>query len=121
MYRLMESPNHTIFVTNLTDRIRADKLKILLFELFSQFGEVIDIRVAKGTDKTGKPLRGTAFVTYGSIQSSSVAMKMLKKFNFLKKEIKLNYSRDKNHEILKLTNQYKPTFKPERKLRMDLD
>ena len=39
----MIEPNETLYVNNLNENIKLDELKINLFHLFSEFGDIIEI------------------------------------------------------------------------------
>ena len=72
----------TLYVNNLSDRVTKSELKINLYFLFSQFGEVVDI-VTKKTQK----MRGQAFVVYNDRDSADLARKQLNNFNMFEKNM----------------------------------
>jgi RNA recognition motif-containing protein len=87
-----------------------------LYELFAGYGEVVSVQVLRGrTSKAGKPIRGTAFVTLKSVAQASIAVRNLKNFGFLGKDIKVQFAHKRSDEILKLHGTYKPKFKPNRR------
>uniref|UniRef100_A0A8C9G285 RRM domain-containing protein n=1 Tax=Pavo cristatus TaxID=9049 RepID=A0A8C9G285_PAVCR len=71
------SPNHTIYINNINDKIKKEELKRSLYALFSQFGHVVDI-VALKTMK----MRGQAFVIFKELGSSTNALRQLQGFPF---------------------------------------
>lgn len=96
-------PNQTLYVNNLNEKIKVPELKCCLVELFSTYGEVIDI-IAFGTLKK----KGQAFVVYRDISCATNAMRALQNFVFLDKPMKINYSKTKS-DILAVEDG---TFKP---------
>ncbi|CAD8080085.1 unnamed protein product [Paramecium primaurelia] len=56
------APKETLYVTGLNDKIKLEDLKFVLYILFSQFGEVLQM-VMKKTQK----LRGQAFIVFQNI------------------------------------------------------
>ncbi|CAD8083949.1 unnamed protein product [Paramecium primaurelia] len=66
------APKETLYVTGLNDKIRLEDLKFVLYILFSQFGEVLQI-VMKKTQK----LRGQAFIVFQNITYATNAKSAL--------------------------------------------
>ena len=113
----MEGACETAYVSNLNDAVSATDLRSLLYDLFAGYGEVISVQVLRGrTSKAGKLIRGTAFVTLKSVAQAAIAVRNLKNFNFLGKDIKVQFAHKRSDEILKLHGTYKPRFKPVRSL-----
>ena len=73
---------HSLYVTNLPDKLRKDDLRLSLYTLFSTYGAVIDV-VALKTMK----MRGQAFIAYRDAQASTQAMRALQGFEFFGKEM----------------------------------
>ena len=71
-------PNHTLYIRGLNEKISKKQLKHLLYCLFSQFGQVLDV-VALKTIK----MRGQAFVVFGRIEEATMAMRSLQSYPFL--------------------------------------
>ena len=68
-------PNHTLYINNLNEKIKADGMKLIkvelkqgLFHLFSQYGEILEIHVKKTLK-----LRGQAFIVFRDLNSASSA------------------------------------------------
>jgi U2 small nuclear ribonucleoprotein B'' len=74
--------NSTLYVQNLNDRVKKAELKVSLYFLFSQFGEVIDI-VTKKCDR----MRGQAFIVFADFHSADLAKKALNNFNIFEKNM----------------------------------
>jgi hypothetical protein len=75
-------PNHTLYCSNLPDKLQKDDLKRALYMLFSVYGSILDI-VAMKTSK----MRGQAHVLFRDVSSSTQAMRSLQGFEFFGKEM----------------------------------
>lgn len=75
-------PNHTLYCSNLPDKLQKDDLKRALYMLFSVYGSILDI-VALKTPK----MRGQAHVLFRDVSSSTQAMRSLQGFEFFGKEM----------------------------------
>ncbi|XP_057266785.1 U1 small nuclear ribonucleoprotein A-like, partial [Pezoporus wallicus] len=73
-------PNHTIYINNLNEKIKKDELKKSLYAIFSQFGQILDILVARSLR-----LRGQAFVIFKELSSASSALRSMQGFPFYDK------------------------------------
>jgi RNA recognition motif-containing protein len=75
-------PNHTLYCSNLPDKLQKDDLKRALYMLFSVYGSILDI-VAMKTSK----MRGQAHILFRDVSSSTQAMRSLQGFEFFGKEM----------------------------------
>jgi hypothetical protein len=75
-------PNHTLYCSNLPDKLQKDDLKRALYMLFSVYGSILEI-VAMKTSK----MRGQAHVLFRDVSSSTQAMRSLQGFEFFGKEM----------------------------------
>lgn len=75
-------PSHTLYCSNLPDKLQKDDLKRALYMLFSVYGSVLDI-VALKTAK----MRGQAHILFRDVSSSTQAMRSLQGFEFFGKEM----------------------------------
>lgn len=48
------TPNQTIYINNLNEKIKKNNLKKLLYMLFSQYGKVLQIVACKGLKMRGQ-------------------------------------------------------------------
>eukprot|EP00933_Yihiella_yeosuensis_P047053 TRINITY_DN42718_c0_g1_i1.p1 TRINITY_DN42718_c0_g1~~TRINITY_DN42718_c0_g1_i1.p1 ORF type:complete len:238 (-),score=64.53 TRINITY_DN42718_c0_g1_i1:105-818(-) len=96
-------PNQTLYVNNLNEKIRVPELKACLLELFSTYGEVIDI-VAAGSLKR----KGQAFIVYRDISCATNALRSLNGFVFLDKPMKIGYCRTKSDIVAHEDGTWKP-------------
>ncbi|KAJ9579956.1 hypothetical protein L9F63_004429 [Diploptera punctata] len=94
-------PNHTIYISNLNEKIKKDDLKKSLYAIFSQFGEILDI-VALKTLK----MRGQAFVIFKEICSSTAALRSMQGFPFYDKPMRIQFSKTDSDIISKMKGTY---------------
>ncbi|KAI8947108.1 hypothetical protein F4801DRAFT_582695 [Xylaria longipes] len=96
-------PNQTLYVTNLPSaKINKADLKTALYLLFSSYGPVLDV-VALKTAK----MRGQAHIVFRDTHAATQAMRSLDGFQFLGKELKIQYAKSKSDTIAKLDGTYK--------------
>ena len=76
-------------------------LKQQLFELFSQYGNIVEI-VALKTLK----MRGQAFIVYRDVRSATSALRSLQGFVFREKPLRINYAKTTSDAIAKLNGTY---------------
>ncbi|EDO08138.1 RNA recognition motif domain containing protein [Babesia bovis T2Bo] len=102
-YRTGESlPNHTLYVSNLDDRIHVNDLRKLLYEFLIPYGEIVDIS-ARRTQK----LRGQAFVSFSEIASAISAFKGVNGRSFLDRPLKVAYARNQGYKSMKPAECYR--------------
>ncbi|KAM4694520.1 U2 small nuclear ribonucleoprotein B'' [Discoglossus pictus] len=94
-------PNHTVYINNLSDKIKKDELKRSLYALFSQFGHVVDI-VALKTMK----MRGQAFVIFKELGSATNALRQLQGFPFYNKAMRIQYAKTDSDLISKMRGTF---------------
>lgn len=85
-------PNQTLYVNNLNDKLRKNDLKRYLYELFGQYGRIVDI-VALKTHKA----RGQAFVLFTDLNGATVAMRSLQGTIFFGKPLRIQYAKTKSY------------------------
>ncbi|KAI1304741.1 hypothetical protein F5Y03DRAFT_166689 [Xylaria venustula] len=96
-------PNQTLYVTNLpSSKINKADLKTALYLLFSTHGPVLDV-VALKTAK----MRGQAHIVFRDVHAATQALRSLDGFEFLGKELKIQYAKSKSDAIAKLDGTYK--------------
>jgi len=96
-------PNQTLYVNNLNEKIKIPDLKCTLLELFSAYGEVIDI-VAAGSLKK----KAQAFIIFRDISCATNALRALQGFVFLDKPMRIAYSRTKSDTVALEDGTFKP-------------
>lgn len=73
---------HSLYLTNLPEKIQKTDLRLSLYTLFATYGPVLDV-VAVRNNK----MRGQAHVAFRDIQASTQAMRALQGFDFFGKEM----------------------------------
>ena len=91
------SPNETLYVNNINEKIKPDLLRENLYYLFIQFGDVLEINIRKS-----KKMRGQAFIIYKEVNEATRAKISLDNFLFFGSRIKVNYAKKKSDLILKI-------------------
>lgn len=97
-----DSPNQTLYIKNLNDKIAKQDLRMCLYCLFSTYGTVLDV-VALKTPK----MRGQAHIVFKDVISAGIAMKACHGMSFLDKELHISYARGQSAIIDKLEGRYK--------------
>uniref|UniRef100_A0A3B4FC71 U1 small nuclear ribonucleoprotein A n=1 Tax=Pundamilia nyererei TaxID=303518 RepID=A0A3B4FC71_9CICH len=93
--------NHTIYINNLNEKIKKDELKKSLYAIFSQFGQILDILVARNIK-----MKGQAFVIFKEINSASNALRSMQGFPFYDKPMRIQYSKTDSDIIAKMKGTY---------------
>lgn len=81
---------------NLEERVKPEQLKTALAEIFSEYGNILDI-VAKRNLKA----KGQAFVVFESVESASNAIEEIQGFELFDKPMTLAYARTKSDATVK--------------------
>ncbi|KAL3991880.1 calcineurin B-like proiein [Sarotherodon galilaeus] len=93
--------NHTIYINNLNEKIKKDELKKSLYAIFSQFGQILDILVARNIK-----MKGQAFVIFKEINSASNALRSMQGFPFYDKPMRIQYAKTDSDIIAKMKGTY---------------
>lgn len=101
------TPNQTLYVKNLNDKINRDDLKRALYMLFSTYGPVLDVVTSRLSGK-GKAMRGQAHICFRDIQTSTQAMRALQGFEMFEKEMQIQYAKGTSSIIPKLRGTFEP-------------
>lgn len=80
---------------NLEERIKPDQLKEALSEVFSEYGNVIDI-VAKKNLKA----KGQAFIVFDDVGAAQKAIEEVQGFELFEKPMVLDYAKSKSDAIV---------------------
>lgn len=96
-------PNQTLYLNNLNEKIKIPELKCVLHELFSTYGEIVDI-VAFGSLKR----KGQAFIVYRDISCATNALRALQNFVLLDKPVRIQYCKSKSDAISLEDGTFKP-------------
>ena len=85
------SSNQNPQVRNLEERIKIDELKEALMEIFSEYGNIVDL-VAKKNLKA----KGQAFIVFEDKESAERAVKEVQGFELFEKPMLLDYAKTKS-------------------------
>jgi RNA recognition motif-containing protein len=88
----------SVYVRNLEERIKVPQLKEALTELFSEYGEIIDI-----VAKTNLKAKGQAFIVFDSIESAQKAIEEVQGFELFDKPMQLAFARTRSDASVKRT------------------
>ncbi|OJD10079.1 hypothetical protein ACJ73_09947 [Blastomyces percursus] len=89
------APNSTVYVRNLEERIKVEPLKEALTEIFSEYGNIIDI-----VAKTNLKAKGQAFIVFDNIDSATRAIEEINGFELFEKPMVLDYARTRSDAIV---------------------
>ena len=92
-----EKTCETLYIKNLNEKIKIDELKEALNKEFSQYGEIIEIRV-----RNSIRLKGQAFISFKTKEQSSKAKKNLNDKLFLNKKLIIEFAKTPSDSILLL-------------------
>ncbi|PGH14142.1 hypothetical protein AJ79_03259 [Helicocarpus griseus UAMH5409] len=85
------SPNPTVYVRNLEERIKVENLKEALTEIFSEYGNIIDI-----VAKTNLKAKGQAFIVFDNVESATRAIEEVNGFELFEKPMVLDYAKTRS-------------------------
>ncbi|KAF1810492.1 RNA-binding domain-containing protein [Eremomyces bilateralis CBS 781.70] len=108
----VSAPNETVYVRNLEERVKVDDLKEALSEIFSEYGNVVEI-VAKRNLKA----KGQAFVVFDSTESATKAIEEVQGFELFEKPMALDYARTKSDATI-LRSGDESTFEAHKRARL---
>jgi RNA recognition motif-containing protein len=86
----------SVYVRNLEERIKVDQLKEALSELFSEYGEIIEI-----VAKTNLKAKGQAFIVFDSIASAQKAIDEVQGFELFEKPMQLAFAKTRSDATVK--------------------
>ncbi|KAG4304267.1 hypothetical protein PORY_002242 [Pneumocystis oryctolagi] len=89
-------PSETVYVRNLSEKIKIPALKESLRTIFSTYGTILDIVAHKNIR-----MRGQAFIIFDSIDSAKKAVSDVQAFTLFDKPMVLQYSKTKSDIIVK--------------------
>jgi len=89
-------PSQTLYLSNLNEKLKLPELKKSLYELFSQFGPILEVVASKGVR-----LRGQAWVVFRDLESANAAKRKLHDAIFFDKAIQIEYAKAKSDVVAK--------------------
>merc|ERR1712241_1299690 len=81
-------PNNTIYVNNLTEKIKIPALIIELRAIFNQFGTIVEIQAKKNLR-----MRGQAFIVFDDVESAKKAVATMQGFPFHDKKMRIAFAK----------------------------
>lgn len=99
-------PNHTLYLKNLNDKIKQDRMTAALYSSFSAHGKVLEVLMGKG-----RRLRGQAWVTFDDIASASNALRAMNGFVLFDKPTVVQFGKDKADVIARREGSFVPREK----------
>ena len=88
---------------NLNEKTKVDELKKALYLLFSQFGNVLDVRAVKNDH-----LRGQAWVVMGDVGSAVRALKEMDGFSFYGRDLRVLFSKQDSDVVVRARGDEPP-------------
>ncbi|KAJ8939811.1 hypothetical protein NQ314_010972 [Rhamnusium bicolor] len=105
----MPGQKNTIYIKNLSEKVRHEELKKSLYAIFSQFGTILDIVVSKTVK-----MQGRAFIVFKEVESAVNAFKAKQGFEVFEKPMRIEYAKTDSDVILK---QKRPHLEKPKKTR----
>ena len=113
MQKIMEEPtlakNPTLYLQNLNEKIKIPDLKNALYQLFSNYGEVVEVHAKQNIRD-----RGQAFIVYKDEEAAESALKTLRGYTFFGKPLRVNYSKKQSDVITKMRGTFEEGEKAKR-------
>lgn len=103
------SPNVTIYINNLNEKIKLDELKKSLYAVFSQFGRILEVLAFKTLKH-----KGQAWVVFDDTSSATNALRQMQGFPFYDKPMRIQYAKTKSDVIAKADGTFVPREKRKR-------
>jgi U2 small nuclear ribonucleoprotein B'' len=116
LHMIKEEPlnpkNPTLYLQNLNERIKIPDLKNAIYQLFSNYGEVVEVHA-----KRNIRMRGQAFVIYREQEEADTALQTLRGFIFFGKPLRVNYSKKQSDVTAKMRGTFEEGEKAKREQR----
>lgn len=84
-----------------SNKIQKQDLRVCLYTLFSTYGPVLDVVALKTTK-----MRGQAHIVFRDLHAATQAMRTLQGFDFLGRELQIQYAKSKSDTIAKLDGTF---------------
>ncbi|KAG9302451.1 hypothetical protein G9A89_006415 [Geosiphon pyriformis] len=95
------TPNNTIYINNLNEKIKIPVLKKTLQTIFERYGEILDIIAHQNIR-----MRGQAFIVFKDEEDAAKAIKEVNGFTLKDKPMVIQYARAKSDAIAKLDGSF---------------
>ena len=97
---------------NLNERVKIPDMKNALYQLFSNYGEVIEVHAKKNI-----VCRGQAFVVMHDEETAEATIKALRGYMFFGKPLRLNFAKKESDVIAKMRGSFDEEAKAKRERR----
>lgn len=97
------SPNNTIYINNLNEKVKIDQLKQSLHAVFKQFGTILEILAFKTLKH-----KGQAWLVFKDVASATAAVEKMQGFPFYDKPMRIQYAKTKSDIIAKADGTFVP-------------
>lgn len=94
-------PNQTIYVNNISEKIKIPALTTELKAIFNQFGSILEIQAKKNLR-----MRGQAFIVFEDIESAKKAVATMQGFPFHDKKMRIAFAKSDSDLIAKQKGTY---------------
>ena len=88
------TPQQTLYVRNLKDKVNKDTLRRALYALFTKVGTVLDVSVPKR-----QATRGQAWVVFEDVETASKAKLALQGFNFMGQPLDIHFASQRSDVV----------------------
>lgn len=96
----------------MNERVKIPDLKNALYQLFSNYGEVVEVHC-----KANIRMRGQAFVVFGDEDAAEAALNTLRGYQFFGKPLRVSYARKQSDVIAKMRGTFEESEKAKRETR----
>ncbi|XP_047328499.1 U1 small nuclear ribonucleoprotein A [Impatiens glandulifera] len=103
------SPNQTIYINNLNEKIKLEELKTSLHAVFSQFGKILEVLAFKTLKH-----KGQAWLVFDEVSSATNAIRQMQGFPFYDKPMRIQYAKVKSDVVAKADGTFVPREKKKR-------
>ncbi|KAL9430699.1 hypothetical protein AB3S75_025988 [Citrus x aurantiifolia] len=97
------SPNNTIYINSLNEKVKIDQLKQSLHAVFKQFGTILEILAFKTLKH-----KGQAWLVFKDVASATAAVEKMQGFPFYDKPMRIQYAKTKSDIIAKADGTFVP-------------
>lgn len=99
------TPKQTLYVKNLNEKIHPEKMKLLLYTIFSRFGSVLDVIC-----KRSMRLRGQAWIVFEEVKEAVKAREKLNGKKMCEKELQIHFAKSQS-DASKFREREMPSFR----------
>ncbi|TDH69215.1 hypothetical protein CCR75_008110 [Bremia lactucae] len=102
-------PNHTLYLNNLNDKIKSDRMKATIYAMLSQHGKILEIVMGHS-----RRLRGQAWVTFDDVPCASNALRAINGSTLFEKPVAIQFAKEKADIITRREGTFVPREKRKR-------